>query len=101
LHRGRKGKKRRTEELTGGDSRSEREEERERGRARAEERGGVGPGCWVGLPSLLSSSFLFFFSILKLFKQNYLNSNKFEFKPYKLNTRKTMLQHECTNMLIL
>jgi hypothetical protein len=31
----------------------------------------------------------------------YLNSNKFEFKPYKFNTRKTMLQHECTNILIL
>jgi hypothetical protein len=43
----------------------------------------------------------FFFSTLKPFKQNHLNSNKFEFKPYKLNTRKTMLQHECTNMLIL
>jgi hypothetical protein len=46
-------------------------------------------------------SLLFFFSILKLFKHNHLNSNKFEFKPYKLNTRKAMLQHECTNMLTL
>jgi hypothetical protein len=58
---------------------------------------------WVGLAGL-SSLFLllsFFFSILKLFKQNYFNSKKFEFKPYKLNTRKTMLQHECTNMLTL
>jgi hypothetical protein len=57
----------------------------------------------VGLAGL-SSLFLLlyvFFSILKLFKHNYLNSNKFEFKPYKLNTRKTMLQHECTNMLTL
>jgi hypothetical protein len=26
---------------------------------------------------------------------------KFEFKPYTLNTKKTMLQHECTNMLTL
>jgi hypothetical protein len=30
-----------------------------------------------------------------------LNSNKFEFRPYKLNTNKTMPQHECTNKLIL
>jgi hypothetical protein len=30
-----------------------------------------------------------------------LNSNKFEFKPYKLHTNKTMLQHECTSKLIL
>jgi hypothetical protein len=30
-----------------------------------------------------------------------LNPNKFEFKSYKLNTRKIMLQHECTNNLIL
>jgi hypothetical protein len=62
-----------------------------------------GEGRRVGLAGL-SSLFLllsFFFSILKLFKQNYLNSNKFEFKPYKLNTRKIMLQHECTNMLTL
>jgi hypothetical protein len=43
----------------------------------------------------------FFLSTLKPFKQIYLNSNKFEFKPYKLNTRKIMLQHECTNMLTL
>jgi hypothetical protein len=52
-----------------------------------------------GLP--FPFSFLFFFPTLKLFKQFYLNSNNFEFKPYKLNTRKTMLQHECTNKLIL
>jgi hypothetical protein len=104
--------------------------ERERRHARAEEQGRAGPGvahagrkggrgmgCQgekgagpregegrrVGL-ARLSSLFLllsFFFSILKLFKHNYLNSNKFEFKPYKLNTRNTMLQHECTNMLTL
>jgi hypothetical protein len=30
-----------------------------------------------------------------------LNSIKFEFKSYNLNTNKTMLQHECTNILIL
>jgi hypothetical protein len=40
-----------------------------------------------GLLSLLPSPFLFFF-YTQLFKQNYLNSNKFEFKSYKLNTRK-------------
>jgi hypothetical protein len=41
-------------------------------------------------------SFLFFFSF------SFLHTNhKFEFKPYKLNTRKIMLQHECTNKLIL
>jgi hypothetical protein len=52
----------------------------------------------VGLPSLPLLFFLF--STLKLFKQFYLNSNKFESKPYTLNTNKTMLQ-ECTNKLIL
>jgi hypothetical protein len=56
----------------------------------------AGLGCLLFFP-LLS----FFFSILKPFKQTYLNPNKFEFKPYKLNTRKLMLQHECTNMLTL
>jgi hypothetical protein len=40
-----------------------------------------------GLLSLLPSPFLFLF-YTQLFKQNYLNSNKFEFKPYKLNTKK-------------
>jgi hypothetical protein len=59
------------------------------------------PGCfWAGFFSLFLL-LSFFFSILKLFKQNYLNSHKFELKPYKLNTRETMLQHECTNMLTL
>jgi hypothetical protein len=53
---------------------------------------------WAGcsFPSLF-----FLFSTLKLFKQLYLNSNKFEFRHYKLNTNKTMPQHECTNKLIL
>jgi hypothetical protein len=55
----------------------------------------------VGLGWLLLSSLFFLFSTLKLFKQLYLNSNKFEFRPYKLNTNKTMPQHECTNKLIL
>jgi hypothetical protein len=56
------------------------------------------PGCCSLLfPFLL----FFFFSTLKPFKQFYLISNKFEFKPYKLNARKIMLQHECTNKLIL
>jgi hypothetical protein len=55
---------------------------------------------WAGLAAFLFS-LLFFFSLLKPFKHNHLNSNKFEFKPYKLNTRKAMLQHECTNMLTL
>jgi hypothetical protein len=66
---------------------------RERGRPKKESR----PGCWA---LSLSSSFLIL-STLKLFKQFYLNSNKFEFKPYTLNTNNTMLQHECTNKLIL
>jgi hypothetical protein len=67
---------------------SPRERERERG---------FWAGCWA---LSFSSSFLFF-STLQLFKQFHLNSNKFEFKPYTLNTNKTMLQHECTNKLIL
>jgi hypothetical protein len=56
---------------------------------------------WAAGLSFLSFSFSFFFSTLKLAKQFYLNSNEFEFKPYKLNTIKTMLQHECTSKLIL
>jgi hypothetical protein len=69
---------------------------------RAEE--GSGPG-WLGRVERrgeragprdlgcfsFSSLLFFFFPTLKLFKHNYLNSNKFEFKPYKLNTRKAML----------
>jgi hypothetical protein len=66
-------------------------------RERERERGGFGLAAGL-FPSLL---LFFFFSTLKLFKQTYLNSNKFEFKPYKLNTNKTMLQHECTSKLIL
>jgi hypothetical protein len=73
-----------------------------------ERRGKRGPkgkkeGVWAAGLLLLSPLILlfFFFPTLKLFKQTYLNSNKFEFKPYKLHTRKIMLQHECTNMLTL
>jgi hypothetical protein len=72
--------------------------ERRAGPRGGEKRAGRAAGLGCLLFFLLLS---FFFSILKLFKQNYLNSNKFAFKPYKLNTRKTMLQHECTNKLIL
>jgi hypothetical protein len=86
------------------------ERERERGvgqrgpggRNGREEESWAGPRGF-GLPFLFS--FLSFFSFspstLKPFKQNYLNSTKFEFKPYTLNTNKTMRQHECTSKLIL
>jgi hypothetical protein len=75
-------------------------------RGRGEERGGkrgreLG---WAKAAGLLFSSPLllfFFFPTLKLFKRFHLNSNEFEFKLYKLNTNKTMLQHECTNNLIV
>jgi hypothetical protein len=82
------------------------------GRKRGREGEGLGPAVahagrgeearerkGVGLAGLFSFPFLF--SKLNLFTQIYLNSNKFEFKPYTLNTNKTMLQHECTNMLTL
>jgi hypothetical protein len=62
---------------------------------RGERAGPRGLGCFLFL------FFSFSFPTLKLFKQFYLNPNKFEFKSYKLNTRKAMLQHECTNMLTL
>jgi hypothetical protein len=83
-----------------------------RGAAHAGERGGEekGPrvrkrgfgllGCRAAVLFSSSSSFLFLF-YTQTFKQNYLNSIKFEFKSYKLNTRRKMLQHECTNMLTL
>jgi hypothetical protein len=61
-----------------------------------------GFGLLAAAAVLLSSSFSFpFLFYTQTFKQNYLNSIKFEFKSYKLNTNKTMLQHECTNILIL
>jgi hypothetical protein len=44
---------------------------------------------------------LLFFSFTQSIQTNYLNSNRFEFKFHKLNTRKIMLQHQCTNMLTL
>jgi hypothetical protein len=69
----------------------------ERGPEGGEREGVWAAGCWA---LFFSSSFLFL-SHTQLLKQIYLNSNKFKFKPYKLNTRKTMLQHECTNMLTL
>jgi hypothetical protein len=52
---------------------------------------------WTGWALFFSFSLFH----LNLFTQIYLNSNKFEFKPYKFNTEKTMLQHECTTNLIL
>jgi hypothetical protein len=74
--------------------------ERERGPTGKERRGemlGWLAGCWALLPLLL-----LFFSFTQSIQTNYLNSNRFEFKSYKLNTRKKiMLQHECTNMLTL
>jgi hypothetical protein len=70
--------------------------ERRRERGRGEWAAGLGC-CSLFFPFLL----FFFLSTLKLFKHFYLNSNEFELKPYTLNTIKTMLQHECTNKLIL
>jgi hypothetical protein len=66
--------------------------ERRAGPRREEKRAGGVAGLGCLLFFLLLS---FFFSTLKLFKQFYLNSNKF-----KINAQ-TMLQHECTNKLIL
>jgi hypothetical protein len=57
---------------------------------------GLREGNWAAL-FFSFSSFLF----LSYTQTNSLNSNRFEFKPCKLNTRKIMLQHECTNMLTL
>jgi hypothetical protein len=72
-----------------------REELGRRGEKRGERRTGRPKG-------FVSPSLLFFFLLYtQTFKQNYLNSNKFEFKSYKLNTRKIMHQHECTNKLTL
>jgi hypothetical protein len=65
------------------------------GMERGEKREGV--LGWAGLLLgwlLLSFPFLFY---TQTSKQTHLNSNKFEFKSDKLNTRKIMLQHECTN----
>jgi hypothetical protein len=54
----------------------------------------AGPRVWVVF-SPSSFPFLFY---TQTFKHNYLNSNKFEFKP---NTNTTMHQHECTSKLTL
>jgi hypothetical protein len=73
------------------------------GRKEEEPEGGKKEGFWAAgllFPSPLLLLF-FFFPTLKLFKQTYLNSNEFEFKSYKLNTIKTMLQLECTSKLTL
>jgi hypothetical protein len=97
---GKQGRPKREEGRRAGRSwmgRVERRGEREPARERERGRGGFGPAAGL-FPFLL---LFFFFSTLKLFKQFYLNSNKFEFKPYTPNTNETMLQHECTNKLIL
>jgi hypothetical protein len=104
--RGRK----RGEEARGGKKKGERKlgrewptREKEGGRGAGPRR--LGPGKRererFGADRLLSSSPFLIFSTLQLLKQIHWNSNKFEFKPYKLNTRKIMFQHECTNMLLL
>jgi hypothetical protein len=80
---------------------------------------GRGKGCWasggpcgreegrreLGWAKDLGCFLSFFFSFSFLYSnipnKNYLNSNKFEFKSYKLHTRKAMLQHECTSKLML
>jgi hypothetical protein len=110
--RGRKGERALGLGTEGGwaerDPREEKEEEGEwaarerKGPAQGEEGKKSRLGCyWAGLSSLFPFLLSFFFSTLKLFKQIYLNSNKFEFEPYTLNTNKTMPQHECTNELTL
>jgi hypothetical protein len=67
------------------------------GERKGKGRAGLGQGVWV---VFFPSSFPVIF-YTQTFKQNYLNSIKFEFKPYTFNTNKIMLQHECTNKFIL
>jgi hypothetical protein len=61
----------------------------------------------LGWAKGMGCSFFSFSSFLSSFPnsiyspKHHLNSNKFEFKSYKLNTGKIMLQHECINILIL
>jgi hypothetical protein len=63
---------------------------------------GKGELGWAkGFGLLLSFFFPFSFLYSNIQHKTYLNSNKFEFKPYTLNTNKKMLQHECTSKLIL
>jgi hypothetical protein len=76
-----------------------RKEERERESPRVRERRGkkgigLGQGFGVGLLPFIPFPF-FLYSTHS--NKHHLNSNKFEFKSDKLNTRKIMLQHECTN----
>jgi ribosomal protein L44E len=61
---------------------------------------GAGPRRGNGCP-FFSFFFFPFLSYTQTNQTTHLNSNKFEFKPYKFHTRKIMLQHECTNNLIL
>jgi hypothetical protein len=68
---------------------------RERGGKKERELG------WAKALGCFLSSFFSFSFLHSNIQTNYLNSNKFEFKPYAPNTNKTMLQHECTNNLIL
>jgi hypothetical protein len=53
-------------------------------------------------PRAFAAFFCFFF-FPSLFPHLTIQTNlvEFEFKPSKLNTNKTMLQHECTSKLIL
>jgi hypothetical protein len=69
------------------------------GEGRPEGEKGRGVLGWARCSPFFSFLLSFFFT--QSIQTNYLNSNRFEFKPYKLNTRKIMLQHECTNMLTL
>ena len=65
-------------------------------------RPGLGLG-WVAIWVLGWFGFFFFFS-LSYFKHHsnlFEFKHNFEFKPYALNQNKTMLQHECTNMLAI
>jgi hypothetical protein len=81
---------------SGGLGQERREERGPTGKERREEMLGWADRL-LGSPSF-ASSFLFLYSI---YSNKLLNSNRFEFKFYKLNTRKIMLQHECINMLTL
>jgi hypothetical protein len=68
------------------------------GEERGERRSGLGQEFEA---AFFLFSFPFLFSKLNLFTQIHLNSIKFELKPYNSTQTKIMLQHECTNNLIL